>query len=133
MKLFLDNNLPPALSRALHELCKKDGHTVTHLRERFAQDTTDVEWINTISSEGGWVAVSADISISRKGHEKQAWLESGLTIFFLEKRWLQIGYWNLAWKLVKWWPHIIEQAERITSGVGFRVLVSGARLKPLHF
>lgn len=33
MNFLLDNNLPPALAKALHELSKTEGHRVIALRE----------------------------------------------------------------------------------------------------
>ncbi|TVT84568.1 hypothetical protein [Pseudomonas sp. H3(2019)] len=58
MNFLLDNNLPPALARALNELSKSEGHTVTPLRDKFPQSTSDMTWISTLSEEGGWAVIS---------------------------------------------------------------------------
>ena len=60
MKFLLDNNLPPLLARALHELSAPEGHTVIHLIEKFPRDTADIEWISVLKEEGGWAVVSQD-------------------------------------------------------------------------
>lgn len=81
MKFLLDNNLPPALARALHELSKADGHQVTALREKFKANTPDIEWISQLRAEGNWVVVSKD-KFSKGSMEKRAFSESGLAILF---------------------------------------------------
>ena len=60
MKFLLDNNLPPPLARAFHELSASEDHTVIHLSEKFPRDTADIEWISVLKAEGDWVVVSQD-------------------------------------------------------------------------
>lgn len=60
MKFFIDNNLPRPLAHALRELSKPDEHFVCHLRDKFAENTLDTVWINSLSEEGGWVVVTHD-------------------------------------------------------------------------
>lgn len=128
MKFLLDNNLPPALARALHELSKADGHQVTALREKFKANTPDIEWISQLRAEGNWVVVSKD-KFSKGSMEKKAFSESGLAIFILAKQWHKAPFWDTAHNLVRWWPAITEQAECITGGgvfkVGWRFSVPG--------
>jgi hypothetical protein len=57
LRFFFDNQLSPHLATAVGALAKVDGHEVTHLREKFAPNTTDVEWINALSSEGNWIVI----------------------------------------------------------------------------
>lgn len=54
--------------------------------------------------------------------ERKAFRESGLPIFCLAKQWGQASYWHKAENLVKWWPAIVEQSERISGGAAFRVV-----------
>ena len=52
MKLMLDNNLPPALAHALHDLSHAywdDTHQVVALRARFPAATPDADWIIALS------------------------------------------------------------------------------------
>lgn len=60
MKFLLDNNLPPALAKALNELSRVDDHQVVGLREKFAANTSDIELVQQLKDEGGWVLVSKD-------------------------------------------------------------------------
>lgn len=120
MKFLLDNNLPPALARALNELCKGDGHVVVHLRDKFPANSSDALWITELSQEAGWVVVSQD-RFSKGDIERKAFRECGLAIFCLAKQWGQEPYWNKAHNLVRWWPAIIRQAEMITGGAALKV------------
>lgn len=129
MRFLLDNCLPPRLAAAIDIL--DDGSTVNHLSQKFARNTPDAEWITELGKEGGWVIVSGDLRISRNKAERRAWLESGLTAFFLAGGWGQQKLWYTAWRLIKWWPLIVTQAESIRPGAGFVVPVSGDKLQQL--
>lgn len=120
MKFFLDNCLAKRLAPALHALC--DGkHEVHHLQSRFAPSVKDVEWINALAADDGWVVISGDLRITKLPHERDAWLASGLTAFFLAKGWTNVGLWDQAWRIVRWWPRILEAAELVAPGAGFVV------------
>jgi len=123
VKLFIDNNLPVSLAIALNALAQPQGHEVTHLSQRFALSTPDHEWINALAREEGWVLVTQD-RLSKNDLEKKAFRESGLTAFFLMKGWSSLKYWDKAWKLVRWWPAIIDQAKRVQPGASFQVPVN---------
>lgn len=82
MKFLLDNNLPPALARALNQLTKAqaEGYSVQPLKEKFPHDTADVEWISVLSDEGGWAIISQD-RFTKGDIEKRAFRECGLPHF----------------------------------------------------
>lgn len=122
MKLLIDNNLPPPLARALHELTIRERdrrHEVCALRDRFAENTPDTEWINALSTEGGWVVVTHDRL--NKGAEREALKRAGLKVFFLDRSWKNHKFWEKAVQLTRWWPRIIEQSEGISGGAAFKV------------
>ena len=122
MKLLLDNNLPPALAKALHELTLRewnDRHTVVHLRARFPADTPDAEWIAELSKEGDWVVITHDRF--NKGLGREALKRAGLMVFLLDKRWKDHDFWEKSVQLARWWPRIVEQAEGISGGAAFQV------------
>jgi PIN like domain len=120
LKFLIDNNLPPQLARALHELSKPYGHEVVPLKEKFPPSTADSVWIGDLKSEGNWVIISQDNF--RKGDlEKAAIRSCGLPIFCLSKQWVSQQYWAKAHNLVRWWPAITEQANLISGGAAFRV------------
>lgn len=122
MKLLIDNNLPPALARALHELSIREWngrHRVCALRDRFPANTPDTEWIGALSNEDDWVVITHDRL--NKGLERKALKHAGLKVFFLDRSWKNHKFWDKTVQLVRWWPRIIEQAEGITGGAAFRV------------
>jgi len=60
---LVDNNLPPALARALDALSANkfsDLEQVIALRDKFPQDASDVTWIQALGQEGDWFILSAD-------------------------------------------------------------------------
>lgn len=119
MRFFVDNNLPPALAKALNALSESSGHSVIHLRERFSANTPDADWIEALSQEGGWSVITHDKL--NKGLEREALRRAGLIVFFLDKGWSNHQFWGIAHNLVRWWPRIIEQSEGIRGGAAFKV------------
>ncbi|MTI12156.1 hypothetical protein E1189_03720 [Sansalvadorimonas verongulae] len=117
----MDNNLPPQLARAIEELCRPYKNIeVWPLCDLFDANTPDIDWITDLSSEKAWVIISQD-RFAKGSAEKQALRESGLTVFFLDKQWAKQKYWDKSHNLVRWWPAIMEQADRMTGGSAFRV------------
>jgi hypothetical protein len=119
VKFFVDNNLPPALARALHALSESRGHSVVHLRQKFEQDTKDEAWIKALSTEGGWSVITHDRQ--NKGLEREVLSRAGLIVFFLDKSWSKRTFWDISHNIVRWWPRIIEQSEGMQGGAAFKV------------
>jgi hypothetical protein len=119
VKFFVDNNLPPALAKALHALSEPSSHSVAHLKEMFAPNSIDEHWIATLSAEGGWSVITHDKL--NKGLEREALRRAGLIVFFLDKGWSNHSFWDKAHNLVRWWPRIIEQSEGMRGGAAFKV------------
>lgn len=65
-------------------LCEHEDVEVVHLRDRFAENTTDTEWIKALSKEGNWAVISID-RFKMSPLEKEALRRSGLTAFILVK------------------------------------------------
>lgn len=122
MKFLLDNNLPPALARAMNELTDREwsgAHSVIHLREKFHESTADPEWIPQLASEDDWVVVTHDRFT--KGLEREVLRRAGLKVFMLDASWKDHRFWEKAVQLCRWWPRIVEQSEGIRGGASFRV------------
>ncbi len=99
-------------------------HSVsTHLTEALA--ILAAVWLRGLGGrEPNSVVISADTRISRSPHEREAWLASGLTIFFL-RSFAEQPAWEQAAKLVKWWPDIVKEAKKARRGTGFVVTIHG--------
>lgn len=133
MKFFFDNTTSPYHARAVAVLAEKNLKCqVRHLRDRFAQDTPDVEWLTTLGDEGDWIVVSGDERITKNHHEQAAWLNANLTAFFLAKGWQNLTFWVQAAKLIEKWPLIVEQAERVAPGAGFLVQPKSPKLQQIR-
>ena len=124
MKFFFDNNLPPKLAKSLHLLVEPD-HEVIHLKERFAANASDEEWITALAKEKGWVIVSGDLRIRKNPHVMEAWKSAGHTVFFLKPGWINLPLWTQTWKFMKCFPDIVAIAKRATTGSEFFVATSG--------
>lgn len=124
MKFFVDNCLAIKHARALNALVEP-YHRIIHLRDKFPPETPDEIWLNELAKDGDWIVISGDCRIGRSAHERQAWHESGLTVFFLAKGWMNLPLMEQHAKLSHCLPKILENAERIKPGSGFSVSVKG--------
>jgi len=121
-EIFFDNNLPPTLAYAIRELCKPEKvvEEVIHLKDRFAQNCPDEDWLGSLAAEEKWVVISQD-RFNKSPVEKQAIKSRGLVVFSLEKAWASQTYWNKARNLVHWWPAILDQSTRYQGGAALGV------------
>lgn len=124
MRFFIDNNIAPKLARGFHQFVKGE-HEVVHLRDRFAGNTPDVDWMRKLAEEAEWVILSGDVAIRSNPHEVAAWKQSGHTIFFLKAGWTNFEPWLQIQKLAKCFPEIIKLAQRAKPGDCFVVTVNG--------
>lgn len=122
MRYFFDNNLPPHFAHAIRELCKSDTRVleVVHLRDKYVANAIDHEWISDLGKSGRWVVISQD-GFRKNDLEREALRKSGLIVFVLSKQWSSHQFWIKAHNLVKWWPDIMDQVERISGGAAYRV------------
>ena len=137
MKFFVDNNLPPVLAKILDAYLKAqhpDGKAI-HLRERFPQDTPDIEWITELGKEeDDWYVFTADLRIFRNKAEKQAWRQSGLSAFVFKKGLAEKPlHLKLAqiFRLMEKIEARITHSRRATSTFLEELPASGDKLKPV--
>ena len=131
MKFFFDNNLSPYIARALHVLNVPMGHSVVALRDRFAQNASDIEWIEALSQEGDWVVLTADYDIARQGAIKVAWKKAGLVGFVLRPAWKDFTPIIQASKLLARWPQILEQAALAAPGSTYELGIKAGKIQTL--
>lgn len=106
-----------------------DGDSVVHLTDMFQSDTSDVEWISKLAAQRDWIIISGDLRITKSPHERKVWQQAKLTTFFLARGWTKLDFWEQAWRLVRWWPGIVELAGRVAPGAAFLVPPSPSRTK----
>jgi hypothetical protein len=124
VKFFLDNCLAIRHARALNEMVTPN-HSFTHLQEKFAADTPDEEWIGALGGEHEWIVISGDYRMGKSHHGRRAWHESGLTVFFLAKGWMNISLLQQHSKMAAILDEIIYLARRNPCGCGFSISVHG--------
>lgn len=133
MKLLLDNNLPPVMARAIHSLVTEDGHVVTALRDRFAANTPDVEWLAALGGDGSWSILTLDQMIMRRPAERLALHRSGVTAYFLAPAWAKLTTLEKTARLLLWWPKLCQAARLVGPGGLFELpLNAGSTLRPLR-
>lgn len=124
MKFFFDNHLAPRIAHGLHQLVEPEHHVV-HLKDRFASNIEDPEWMRALAGESDLVIVTADVRIRRNPHELRAWKEAGHTVFFLKPGWVNLPFWEQVNKFTKCFPALIETARHARRGSAFLVSVNG--------
>ena len=125
MKCLFDNNLSPKLARTLNYLEGDEGITVEHIKEKFSADTPDISWIEKLKKEGGWFVITKDNQIRKKPHERKAWQESHIPFVFLHKTWFNHGFWEIAWRFIRYWPELKETITNDRKIESFELSVKG--------
>jgi hypothetical protein len=128
VKLLIDHNLSPALARSLQPLFP--DHEIKSLRDRFPVDVSDVEWITTLSDEGGWAALTKDNRIRTRPHERQAMDASRIVYFFLNAGWRKYSVPETAARLIRLMPTMAAQVDLVERGRFFLPINAGSKLRP---
>jgi hypothetical protein len=131
LKFFFDNNLSPHLARALHCLSEPSGNEVRALRDKFAPETEDIEWINSLSNEGAWIVLTSDYDIARKKAIKAVFKQSKLIGFVLRPAWQDFPPMEQAWRLIKRWPEIIAQCALAAPGSTYELGIKSGKISTL--
>lgn len=129
MKLLIDHNLSPALAHPLQPLFP--AHTIISLRDRFAVNVTDVEWMTALDADGGWAVLTRDLGIWRKPHEGLALDRSRIVFFFLSgNAWKGFTVPETAARLIRLMPKIITQTDIADRGRFDLPINAGSKLRP---
>ena len=118
MRFFFDRNMPPQLARMVDALEREHTARAHDDDVRFTPTTPDVEWIATLGADAPpWIIISGDGRILRNKAELAALKEAKLTFFCMCKAWMHMGIYEWAWKFVKVWPDIVENAKGATPRI----------------
>lgn len=133
MKLFLDNNLPPRLARALSALFAGE-HEIVALRDKFPANISDKDWITKLNAEGGWTILSADRRILRNPSEKMALRASGLTAFFFGSTLAnKVGIEKQMIRILQLWDAIETTVKTVQGGAAYELPASSMKLRQLPY
>jgi len=112
MKAQIDENIAPALAKALDCLVEANGHNVIHVTDLHARGTPDTQLFIRAAEFGVDIHVTHDHH-HRSQEEKEAISESQLLVFVLEKSWMPHSFFEKASRLVHWWPRIMQGSESL--------------------
>jgi hypothetical protein len=118
--VVFDEHVPPSLVDAFALLSKGEAYRVDHVRRRYGVGVSDAEWLAAAGAEGA-VVVSCDHHIMTRPHEIAAWRSTGVVGFVLPKAFNQMGFWDQAAFLARWWPTILELAGAAVRGDVFAI------------
>jgi hypothetical protein len=116
MRFFFDRNMSKVLARLIDVFDRSNTIQALDDDGRFAKNTPDVEWIRILAADGSedapaWVIISFDGRILKSKAELSALREAKLTFFCLSNQWMSMKFEEQAWRLVKVWPDIVENAK----------------------
>ena len=116
MRFFFDRNMPPQLARMVDVLEREHTARSYYDDDRFTDTTSDVEWIKRLAADDPpWIVVSGDGRILKNKIELSALKEARLTFFCLTRTWMHMKIYEQAWKFIKVWPDIVENAKGIDA------------------
>ena len=130
MKVMVDENLPPAMAKALAALFA-EKHEIIHLRQKFGPAVKDTEWIRSLNAEGHWVIISGDRRIAKNKAEQQAFKGSKLVGFFLAPGLQKAKLTKQMERLMALWETIEIQAELVGGGAMFEIPMKSNKLNQI--
>lgn len=117
MKVAFDENVPIKVVRLFQALTSRDS-LLPQFEFVCARDYTggapqedDVPWLEAFASDGGQVVISGDGRMRGKPHERKAYRDAGLIVFFFGSRWCNMTLFPRSALLLNWWPAIERQLE----------------------
>jgi hypothetical protein len=130
LRVFVDNNLPPALARGLGALFAGE-HEVTCHRDKFGNThIKDEEWIPALGAEGDWVVLSGDLNIPKKRPTRELFLRAGLVGFFPRKTVMELPLNRKASRVLYVWQQMDEISRTVRPGV-FELQIKGEKFSTL--
>ena len=115
MKLVFDEHMPPSLVDALALLSRGEGHELHHVRKLYGPGVADADWLLAAGADGAAV-ITCDHRILTRPHEAAALRAAGVIAFVLPKAFNQMGFWDQAAFVARWWPALIRAAEAARPG-----------------
>ncbi len=118
MRFFFDRNTSPRIARMLDTFDR--DHTIRHHDddERFDPTTPDNVWISALGGDDtNWIIVSGDGRILRNRVERKLIETTGARFFYLATSWMRMKFPELAWRMIKLWPEVVEAAANVRDKI----------------
>lgn len=130
MKFLLDENMPPVLVQAMRPIAQVDGDEISHILAEFGQGTPDIEWLASFGDSREWTVISRD-GFNKTKEEKSEIVSRARCVFVLAKGFGNLGFWELAGRLLLRWPEIRRQAIETRVGAVYRVQLKSSRIEDI--
>jgi hypothetical protein len=124
VKVIIDENLSPALAKALNALFAGE-HEVDHVRIKLGTRVSDADWIARLSEEGRWIVNSGDSKIVRRKAEQLVFRNSRLIGFFLAPALNRAKITKQMQRLLANWDDIENISKLVAFGAMYELTISG--------
>ncbi|HVT10941.1 MAG TPA: hypothetical protein VHE55_01635 [Fimbriimonadaceae bacterium] len=104
---FFDNDISPRIVEALKKLVNPNDADLIALRERFPQNTKDVDWIPD-AGKNDWVVISRDFNQRRRDSEHAALRLHKVRALYIRQSGNPAELYADAARIIKNWPKIYE-------------------------
>jgi hypothetical protein len=116
MKIYIDENMPPQLARALNiiqeALNNKENTNIQVLSvvDEFGKGTPDEEWIPKVS---GSIVITQDYNIQRTRHQRDLYIKHGVGMIFIKSSSKNgMSFWDFTQLLIKKWDDIRKKVRK---------------------
>jgi hypothetical protein len=127
MTFFTDQNFSEKLARLIAVF--DQTNRIVPLVDRFDRGTPDLVWLKALAEDDPKpFVVSGDARILTRPTERAALKESGLTYFLLAQAWTTAPWDDQAWRIIRVWPKIIEEARQNRRQSIFEISFANAKV-----
>lgn len=123
MRFLFDNNLSIDLAHGLRELRRSFDEEIIHLKDRYPENISDIEYLQDLIGEGGWSVISAD-RFKKNAAERQAIRHPRIKVFLINPSFHKLPSWRKTKTLINQWEDISKIASATSGGV-FTVRIQG--------
>jgi hypothetical protein len=131
VNVLIDNNVSPRIARALNALFTPE-HQIIALRDRFAPEMPDKDWILALSGAGRWIVISGDRRITKNKAEYHAFRNSRLVGFFLAPALYKAKVIKQAERILALWDRIETLSATVEGGAMFELQIKSNLVRQLR-
>jgi len=128
MRFFLDACVPEPAARMLEVF--DPSNEVRHLTVLFDQDTPDPDWLKQVAAmKPKPFVVTGDGRALKIPKAREILISQKMTVFTMAKQWPNAKWADYAWRIVRVWPHIVENAKLIRQPTIFQVSFNAQKVE----
>jgi hypothetical protein len=114
MKILIDNNLPPALSRSINALAEKsEYYEATSILDLYGTGkVSDEKWLLELT-KNQIIAVITQDYFDKTPQEIAAYQKAKVPFFYLANKYNRLDLWNKCARLILKWPFVCQQVRAV--------------------